>query len=130
MAELDLTALRAEYNKATDPEKKAEFKTQIQLLIKNQTPEEMMSSLQAIDNRISELKTAIELGDIANMASMSYIAKKYFSKSRTWLYQRLNGNIVNGKPAQFTKEEKEIFARALEDMSRKFHEKSLSILHG
>lgn len=26
-------------------------------------------------------------------------------KSRQWLYQRLNGNLVNGKPATFTRTE-------------------------
>jgi len=130
MAELDLATLREEYSKATDPKKKEEFKAKIQAFIKNQTPEEKMASLKAIDNRISELKEKIELGEIADMASMSYIAEKYFEKSRTWLYQRLNGNIVNGKPARFTKEEKETFAKALEDMSKKFHEKSLSIMNG
>ena len=99
-------------------------------MIKAQTEEEMMSSIEAIDDRISELKTVVEMGDIADMASMSYIAKKYFNKSRSWLYQRLNGNVVHGKPAQLTEEERKTLAYALEDMSRQFKEKSLSILNG
>lgn len=130
MAELSLNALRAEYKEATDPEKKAEFKARIQQMIASQTPQEAMATLKAIDNRVSEIEEGIELGEIADMASMSYIAKKYFNKSRTWLYQRINGNVVNGKPAKFTKEEKETFAKALQDMSRKFEEKSLSIMNG
>ena len=130
MAVLDLEALREEYRKATDPQKKEEFKAQIKQMIKAQTEEEMMSSIEAIDDRISELKTIIEMGDIADMASMSYIAKKYFNKSRSWLYQRLNGNMVHGKPAKLTEEERKTLAYALEDMSRQFKEKSLSILNG
>lgn len=130
MAVLDLKSLREEYSKATDPHKKAEFKTKIQQLIKSQTPEEAMASVQAVDNRISELKAIVELGDIADMASMSYIAKNYFNKSRSWLYQRLNGNTVHGKPAQFTDEERQTLAKALDDMSRKLKEKSLSISNG
>jgi hypothetical protein len=130
MAELNLAALRAEYKKATDPKQKEDFKKKIQQMVASQSPEEAMASLKSIDNRISEIKEGIELGEIADMASMSYIAEKYFKKTRTWLYQRLNGNIVNGKPAQFTKEEKETFAKALQDMSKKFHEKSLSIMNG
>lgn len=130
MAQLDLKTLREEYRKATDPKQKQEFKDKIQNMIKSQTPEEAMASLKAIDSRVSEIEEGIELGEIADMASMSYIAKKYFNKSRTWLYQRLNNNLVNGKPAQFTKEEKETFAKALKDMSRKFEEKSLSIMNG
>lgn len=130
MAELSLNDLRAEYKKATDPKKKLEFKAKIQQMVAFQTPEEVMVTLKAIDNRVSEIEEGIELGEIADMASMSYIAKKYFNKSRTWLYQRINGNVVNGKPAKFTKEEKETFAKALQDMSRKFEEKSLSIMNG
>jgi len=30
-------------------------------------------------------------------------------KSRQWLYQRLNRNLVNGKPARFTPEERALF---------------------
>lgn len=40
---------------------------------------------------------------------MSYIAEHYFGKSRQWLYQRINGNIVNGKPADFTPDELKTF---------------------
>ena len=58
--------------------------------------------LRAIKNELQDVKLALELGDIANAISLSYIAKAYFGKSKNWLYQRLNGNKVNGKPAQFT----------------------------
>ena len=118
------------YKAATDPKDKAALLEQIQDVAKNQTADEAMLGLQAVDNRVSEIEESFELGEIADMASMSYIAKKYFNKSRTWLYQRINGNIVNGRPARFTKEEKETFAKALEDMSRKFRDKSLSIING
>lgn len=130
MAVLSLSALRAEYKKATDPKAKEEFKKKIQEMIAVQTPEEAMATLQAVDNRVSEIEESIDLEDIADMASMSYIAKKYFSKSRSWLYQRLNGNMVHGKPATFTPEERQTLAKALDDMSKKFKEKSLSIMNG
>lgn len=117
--------------KATqDPVKKAALMEQMKEVAKNQTPDEMMSTLKAVDQRVSEIEKGIELDEIADMASMSYIAEKYFQKSRAWLYQRINGNIVNGKPAKFTTEEKATFARALDDMAKKFKEKSLSITNG
>jgi hypothetical protein len=50
---------------------------------------------------------------------LAYIAKNYFHKTRTWLYQRINGNLVNGKPAKFSKKEKEIFNQALKDISNR-----------
>lgn len=67
-----------------------------------------------------------KLGKILNMVSMSYIASHYFGKSRAWLYQRINGNMINGKPAQFTKEELEELDRAIKDVSRQLGSVSLT----
>ena len=39
---------------------------------------------------------------MAKALSLSYIAQKYFGKSRAWLMQKVNGNTVNGKTAAFT----------------------------
>jgi tRNA splicing ligase len=50
---------------------------------------------------------------------ISYIAKNYFKKSKDWLYQRINGNIVNGKPATFSKSEIQTFNFALQDIGEK-----------
>ena len=60
-----------------------------------------------------------QLGEIAKILSLSYIAKNYFNKSRQWLNQRINGGIVNGKPAKFTDEQLLIFNNALRDISHK-----------
>lgn len=60
-----------------------------------------------------------KLGELPDICNMGYIAQRYFGKTRQWLYQRLNGNIVNGKPAQFTKEEIKILNEALQDIGRK-----------
>ena len=81
--------------------------------------------LDNIKNELQEMKLALELGDVANAISLSYIAKAYFCKSKTWLYQRLNGNKVNGKPAQFTEEERKRFGEALRDLSRRINETAL-----
>lgn len=81
--------------------------------------------LGAIKSDLQDIKLAFELGDVANAISLSYIAKNYFGKSKNWLYQRLNGNKVNGKPAQFTEEERAQFAEALRDLSRRINEAAL-----
>lgn len=81
--------------------------------------------LEAIQEELQNVKLALELGDVANAISLSYIAKAYFGKSKNWLYQRLNGNKVNGKPAQFTEEERKQFAEALRDLSRRIDETAL-----
>ncbi|NLX66593.1 MAG: DUF5053 domain-containing protein [Bacteroidales bacterium] len=50
---------------------------------------------------------------------MSYIAKNYFNKTKSWLSQRINGNEVNGKPVQFTPEEIDTLNGAISDLSQK-----------
>ena len=47
-----------------------------------------------------------QLKEVSEIVSMSYIAQKYFNKNRTWLYQKINGNLKNGKPAKFSDLEK------------------------
>ena len=58
-----------------------------------------------------------KLNSILPAVSMAYIAKKYFGKSRGWIMQRVNGNIVNGKRASFTSEELKQLNYALKDLS-------------
>ena len=60
-----------------------------------------------------------QLGEVAEIVSLAYIARTYFNKSRHWLHHRINGNIVNGKPAKFTDEQLVIFNNALRDISNK-----------
>ena len=60
-----------------------------------------------------------KLGDLPDALSLSYIAKKYFGKSRGWLMQKVNGNMVNGRIAAFTDEERRQFRDALQDLSEK-----------
>lgn len=62
--------------------------------------------------------------NIRNLISLSYIAEHYFNKDRTWLYQRINSSLVNGKPAAFTKEELRIFSDALKDIGSRISETS------
>lgn len=71
-------------------------------------------------HQTAEAATALaireQLAPILKMVSMAYVAKTYFGKSKEWLYQRINGNLVNGKPARFTKEELRILDAALKDI--------------
>ena len=68
-----------------------------------------------------------KLGEIPEVISLSYIAKKYFGKSRNWLYQRINGYLVNGKPARFTDEERKKFVAAINAISDMLKKTSLSL---
>lgn len=76
---------------------------------------------------VQEQRMAERLGEITDMVSMAYIAKTYFKKSRSWLAHKLNGNIVNGKPSQFTEEELKTLRFAINDMASKLRVMSDSL---
>lgn len=76
---------------------------------------------------VQEQRMAERLGEITDMVSMAYIAKTYFKKSRSWLAHKLNCNIVNGKPSQFTEEELKTLRFALNDMASKLRVMSDSL---
>lgn len=59
------------------------------------------------------------LSDILLDISMAKISTKYFEKSRSWLYHKLDGIDGNGKPTDFTPEEKEQLRNALKDLSNR-----------
>lgn len=87
---------------------------------------------QALGNsgkRIEAIREQIELKmklkEVSEIISISYIAKNYFNKTRQWLYQRINGNIVNGKRKELTPEQLKTLDFALKDISQKIG--SLSI---
>lgn len=66
-----------------------------------------------------QLKIKEQLREVSQIVSMSYIAKTYFNKTRSWMSQRVNELEVNGKPAKFTPEEIEVLNTAFKDISRK-----------
>lgn len=59
------------------------------------------------------------LGDLAFYLKFGRISKEYFGFSPTWIYQRIGGVDGNGKPCEFTQEQREIFREALHDIARK-----------
>ena len=74
---------------------------------------------EALIQEAESLLIREQLKDISEIVSMSYIAKTYFKKNRTWIYQKINGNLKNGKTAQFTDSEIQTFNFALKDISNK-----------
>lgn len=62
--------------------------------------------------------TREQLGEITDFINLSYVANHYFGKSRTWLYQRINGNKVNGKTAFFTRVERKQLVDSLHDIGK------------
>ena len=131
MIHKDLAKLKM-YIGATDTENRQKFETLFAEIASKYTSEEdkliikqfVQDGINECANDIKEVKEKIELKEQL-IVSLSYIAKKYFNKSRTWLYQRINGNLVHNKPAQFTNNELDILKFAIKDISNKLG--SLSI---
>ena len=69
------------------------------------------------------------LGETAEALNLSYIARRYFDKDRTWLYQRLNHSVVNGKPTAFSESEIKILADSLTELSNKINQVSIQLTH-
>lgn len=69
------------------------------------------------------------LGEATQFLNLSYIARRYFDKDRTWLYQRLNNSIVNGKPAAFTEAELKILSDSLMEIGQIIQQTSSNLTH-
>lgn len=89
--------------------------------------QEMNEALQwlvaSADKRLDNVEKSIEtytlherMGALTEVVNLAYIARHYFGKTRQWLYQRLKGQIVNGRPASFTESEEATFIKALQDI--------------
>lgn len=88
--------------------------------------EAFISSARSTLSRVKQLKVKEQLSEISEIVSMSYIAKNYFRKSRSWLSQRINEMSVNGKPVRFTPDELDIFNKALKEIAQKTASTQLS----
>lgn len=76
------------------------------------------SGVEEIKQDITTLRQQIEEDDY-KLIPMSYIAKHYFGKSASWLYQRINGNKVGGRSYTLNEEQKATFNRALQDIAKR-----------
>ena len=89
--------------------------------------EQFDDGMRKIIAEADEIIFRAKLGDLPDALSFSFIAKKYFGKSRGWLMQKVNGNTVNGKTAAFTDEERHQFREALQDLSEKMSAVAMSL---
>lgn len=86
----------------------------------------VLSQITETNDRAREIVVKEQIKEILPVISLSFVAKEYFGKTKEWLYQRINGNIVNGKPAKFTDEEKMTLNLALKDIAEKLMKISVS----
>lgn len=81
--------------------------------------------LKDMNAKADEILVREKMESILPMISVSYLAKHYFGKSSSWLYQRINGNKVHGKPAKFTAHELDKLRHALREISQNIAEITL-----
>ena len=106
--------------KCDDPEEKARMFNELQDLMAEGGEEVAQEYLEGLDNlqkRVNEEFLKQNLEFIRKSMNLTFIAKEYFGKSHAWLSQRINGNLVNGKPAHFTEEELKHLKLTLNEIS-------------
>jgi hypothetical protein len=125
-----INELKEAFCEAKSEQEKEQIGIKMQELIA-ENPDEfaaaMVESAKETADRATELTIKQKIQDVVPAISLVYIAKTYFNKSDTWLYQRINGNKVNGKPAKFTGKEIEVLKYALNDISKKLGSLSTSL---
>ena len=76
---------------------------------------------------INVVKVAMQLETVSDYISLSYIAKRFFGKSRSWLHNKIKGNFSNGKPASFSDSEIKTLQEALDTLSEELKQASLKL---
>ena len=114
--------LKSRYMNAKNEQERDAVRKEIAELCDEDSMKVASVATEQIQESIDEINGIIirrQLEDILPFMSLAYIAKQYFGKSRQWLYQRVNGTIVNGKPARFTNQEIDILNAAIQDMGNR-----------
>ena len=103
--------LKAEWIAASDT-RRQEIDRELSALMGTMSVEELDALTDGIQEDFNHLKqetsdvkeiyaVRAKLQDVLPYISVSAIARKYFGKTSSWFYQRLNGNNVHGRPAAF-----------------------------
>jgi hypothetical protein len=130
--------LQKMHDAETDSEKesiKGEIENRFNLLNDEDKKKVQQDFMQSLDNKLNEAEETLkkvdvylEMKELSAYLNFAQIAKEYFGKSKEWLYQRINGFVVNGKPAQFNEQDKEKLSSALIDLSQKLQKTALRII--
>lgn len=66
-----------------------------------------------------KVSTKEQLADIALDVTWAKISQRYFGKSSSWIYNKINEIDGNGRKGGFTDEEREQFKNALYDLAKR-----------
>lgn len=126
----EIISLRERYCNAKTDAEREQIDIEMKALAEkdgNAFGEAMVKAARETADRAEALVIKSKMKEVLPAISISYIAKTYFNKSRQWMYQRLNGSVVNGKPTNFTLEEVEILKKAMVDLGDKISSVSTSL---
>lgn len=84
-----------------------------------------MATMTLKDSQKGTMKKKME--DVLLSISWRDLANRYFEKSGSWLYHKLDGIDGNGKPTEFTEEEKFMLKGALTDLADRIRRTADSI---
>ena len=92
-----------------------------EIMQRAQSEEGEMLAKEAIE-RFKSMKEAdkvldLKEQDILKVLKVSYIAERFFGRSRSWICHKLNHDIKNGKPDDFTPEERQRLKAALDTIA-------------
>lgn len=124
----ELEILKNKYINAKTEKEKEAIDIEIQRLVEADGDifaQSMIELARETADNAEDFLVKEKLSNILPFISVSYISKTYFNKSRHWFYQKLNGNIVNGKQARFSESEMKILQTALKELSRKLDDVSV-----
>lgn len=82
---------------------------------------EVMAERRSPKSQKTDKNMKKELEAVQDIVSLSYIAKEFFGKDRTWLYKKINGSL------SFTEDELKILSMALKSIGNKFLDTSASL---
>lgn len=82
----------------------------------------LVASLTKADDVITQARTMLSLSPVSEYISMSYVAKRFFNKSRSWL-----NNKINGRSSDISKEELNTLIDALNTMSKELSDTALKL---
>ena len=121
----EMDDLKRRFISANTEEERNEIGKEISAAIKQdagEVAEITLSQIKETNERAQDELVRNRLKSVLPAISLSYIAKTYFNKSRSWLNQRVNGNMGNCTQAKFSQEELATFDFALRDIAAKLAE--------
>jgi len=125
----DIERLKERFRAAKTKEEFESIDVEMSILSENaeEFAENMLESIRDTNMEVKDILLRKKLEDVLPAISVAHLAKIYFQKTPQWFYQRLNGNVVNGNVASFTKDELNTLAYALSDISNKI-QKSVALV--